>query len=613
MNDPLEMTAAYLEGKLNSDQVAELETYLREDPARAKAFVRQAMLDSHLTELLHEQNIHDVATDLSDDSQFGALLQALDAPEGAGGPIDFTEVIKRGRQKPATVIATSLSGKDLVAVGSYVLRKALTRNPAIYAGITSAAAVLLLTLILINPFASNRPEPIVEQFWDDNTVQEPVEVSAAVAKLTATYEAQWSTPGGIAAPQVGESLRAGQSLALIDGFVEVTTEVGAVVTLEAPCTFDLIDRGNVLNLQAGKLVAMVPPGAVGFTVHTPTARVIDYGTQFGVEVREDGATHTAVFTGEVELSELPVSGDQPARNIRLTQGWASLVSRKGVLQRSPKPTTAQDLSRYAKSIDEVIDPGFAYRRAVLASKPLVYWGFDEGQDTTDNLAGNIDYDGKAIGQTAHGKGLFGWALQLTGQIDSMGGFASDTPLSLKESQSYTLEAWCWLDRPHQGRVLTLAELEADMSSLPKHLGMIEVLEGGTKANIGNPENESVRFLHRYPPSSGSTEGENYYSDRGAPTGQWVHLVAVKDRQEIRIYMNGRRVAQASDQQRVATDRPLGLYVGISPIMLRPNLSERPSDFRLFAGRIDEIAVYDTALSENTIQQHFSLGQAGLDQ
>jgi hypothetical protein len=213
-----------------------------------------------------------------------------------------------------------------------------------------------------------------------------------------------------------------------------------------------------------------------------------------------------------------------------------------------------------------------------------------------------------MGQTSYAKGLFGSALQLNGDIQSMGGVASMSPLDFNEVRAFTLEAWCWIDRPHYGRVVALAALDSDQIQPPMHLSMVEVIGGDLLSNIAEPHRDSVRFLHRNPPSFESVEGTNWFTEQAPPVGQWVHLVVVKDDQEARIYINGELTLRANDTQPAATEYPLGLFVGVSPIMLRPELSSSPRDFRPFHGLIDEVAVYDTALTTQTIQHHFSLGR-----
>jgi hypothetical protein len=49
----------------------------------------------------------------------------------------------------------------------------------------------------------------------------------------------------------------------------------------------------------GKLAAAVPRAARGYTIITPTAEVVDLGTEFGVSVDRSGASEVHVFDGEV--------------------------------------------------------------------------------------------------------------------------------------------------------------------------------------------------------------------------------------------------------------------------------------------------------------------------
>ena len=56
-----------------------------------------------------------------------------------------------------------------------------------------------------------------------------------------------------------------------------------------------------LHLAAGTLLARVPPPAKGFRIDTPTASVVDLGTQFGLVVAESGQTDVHVLQGRVEV------------------------------------------------------------------------------------------------------------------------------------------------------------------------------------------------------------------------------------------------------------------------------------------------------------------------
>ena len=69
--------------------------------------------------------------------------------------------------------------------------------------------------------------------------------------------------------------------------------------------------------QLAALVADVPPSAKGFTVDTPDAKVVDYGTRFGVSTGEDGKYHVQVLEGlapgETVVVDPPDALEQGAR------------------------------------------------------------------------------------------------------------------------------------------------------------------------------------------------------------------------------------------------------------------------------------------------------------
>lgn len=124
-------------------------------------------------------------------------------------------------------------------------------------------------------------------------------VQAALATLTASTAAQWKN---------SRPLREGTRLSadryeLISGTAEIRFDGGAMVSLQAPAILDLRSIGNCL-LSRGRLTAVVPRVAHGFTVLTPTARIVDLGTEFGVVVDRTEATHVEVFAGEVLLSSV---------------------------------------------------------------------------------------------------------------------------------------------------------------------------------------------------------------------------------------------------------------------------------------------------------------------
>ncbi len=80
--------------------------------------------------------------------------------------------------------------------------------------------------------------------------------------------------------------------------MELTLVGGAHILLEGPATINLIGPQHVA-VARGNLTALVPPEDLGFRVSTPTARIIDLGTEFRVSVSDDGQTDVELLQGEV--------------------------------------------------------------------------------------------------------------------------------------------------------------------------------------------------------------------------------------------------------------------------------------------------------------------------
>ena len=66
---------------------------------------------------------------------------------------------------------------------------------------------------------------------------------------------------------------------------------------QGPAEYELVSISQT-KLNSGLLSATVPPGSEGFEVTTPTARVVDLGTAFGVQLSDSGSSNVTVFDGE---------------------------------------------------------------------------------------------------------------------------------------------------------------------------------------------------------------------------------------------------------------------------------------------------------------------------
>jgi RNA polymerase sigma-70 factor (ECF subfamily) len=140
---------------------------------------------------------------------------------------------------------------------------------------------------------------------------------AEVAWLVNAQDCRWTADGP--GPMVP-----GAVLSLESGLAEVRFRAGARVVLEGPARLAVLSASSA-RLLRGKLAARVPEPASGFIVYSPSGRVLDLGTEFGVAVAEDGTTSVRVYQGEVIASR----GEGQSK-LRLRRDQSARIDERGV-------------------------------------------------------------------------------------------------------------------------------------------------------------------------------------------------------------------------------------------------------------------------------------------
>ncbi|MEY5008878.1 MAG: hypothetical protein RLZZ253_17 [Verrucomicrobiota bacterium] len=168
-----------------------------------------------------------------------------------------------------------------------------------------------------------------------------------IAEVVESQSAQWAS---CSLPTEQGSLLSKGTLRLNEGIARIRFAQGAEVTLEGPAEVELV-AAQVCRLIRGSLVAHVPPAARGFTVQTPSATLIDHGTDFGVSTDSAGHASVHVMQGEVEL--LHANGAPP---LRLTTRQMASITPEKVLPQIPfhpeprRPETADPARIFTSEI-----------------------------------------------------------------------------------------------------------------------------------------------------------------------------------------------------------------------------------------------------------------------
>ncbi len=228
------------------------------------------------------------------------------------------------------------------------------RFPTLWQAFAAAALVALLALV------ATRPGPRDTTF----------------ATMKATEAAQWES--GTLPTAEGARLGAG-GIDLVRGLATIAFDSGAEVVLEAPARLSLVDAMNCV-LERGTAVAEVGESAEGFTIRTPSARVIDHGTRFAVNVdAASGATQTQVFDGLVEVEE-----PESKKRIALREGQQALVtgsSLGGVLEGAEEGTWSNPEARVRRK-----EPGIRKITTADSGGADAYvWGGKPTDHTSETL------------------------------------------------------------------------------------------------------------------------------------------------------------------------------------------------------------------------------------
>lgn len=120
-----------------------------------------------------------------------------------------------------------------------------------------------------------------------------------VARVVNLVDAKWNQDN---IPTIRTDIMKGP-LTLTEGILKIAMYDGTEVVLNAPAEVEF-EEISQLYLAKGVMRANVPPVAIGFTVRTPHGLIVDYGTEFSVEVNKNQSkTLVEVFKGIVELRD----------------------------------------------------------------------------------------------------------------------------------------------------------------------------------------------------------------------------------------------------------------------------------------------------------------------
>ncbi len=280
------------EGSLGVEQVAAFERQLQQDAELLQTYVMY----------------------IRDTFDLPRRLVALDAAGPAGARAATEELVELPPASRRRV-------RDLWEFGWEIIKQPLS--------LAMIVSTLVITTILLSLELWTLPN------------QQPVAAGARttfVARISETSQAAFDpdSDGNLK----NRDLFADDRIVLESGLVRINYDNGAQIVLHGPATYH-VQGSNGGELHLGKLVATADTEeSQGFAVAIPGARIVDLGTEFGVEVPVIGAAEVAVFHGKVELTATGSRSGSP-QAIRLTANQAAIIDAQGgKITRSPQTTSS---------------------------------------------------------------------------------------------------------------------------------------------------------------------------------------------------------------------------------------------------------------------------------
>jgi hypothetical protein len=272
--------------------------------------------------------------------------------------------------------------------------------------------------------------------------------------------------------------------------------------------------------------------------------------------------------------------------------YTGTASAANAFNYSATATNAAGTTNSAAAALIVFPAATGYAASVLSNSPIAYWRLGETNGTTayDYIgANNGTYFNPTLNQPGYSS-LDPDRAAGFGAVNNYVGNISGTAINFEGTNvSFSIE--CWANGPAG---------QSDQSAIIcKGTG-----DSGTTANeqfaidvaFGN-----YRFMTR------GNGGTIYQASANiGPNGTWQHVVGVYDQTtpgspQMYIYVNGVLAGQGPGRPAVNN----GLRASTAPVDIgAKRLGNSPDRDGFFTGTIDELAIYNTALSESVVERHY---------
>ena len=403
-------------------------------------------------------------------------------------------------------------------------------------------------------------------------------VGGEIARLAWSDSAVWETDIPIC-----PNLATGERLVLLSGLAELHYKTGVTVILQGPAEFTVggteesewINVGDSDNpplsnsgyLAHGSLLAWIDgPQSKGFTIETPTTTLEDHGTEFAVQVQDDGATDVVVLSGSVDVLREP-DGNWPGQRMRLTTGQAAFVKAGGGKIARRSDVDYRFLAPMRRRLEETRDaPALEQSKTTM----VAHWKLDgNAKDTVGS------HHGELRGAAGFAVGRLGQAAKFNGDGDFITSSTDPLPRT-----NFTVSAWLFPESGKQRMYIAGTQQSGNKGAflMVGYDGVLSAVFPGTDLN------RDVRSV-----------------TNTVPLRQWTHVAMTVSRTDgLRLYVNGSLVAI---EAKMTSQRSVRNFT----IGRRPDEPPSKDKYHYWKGLIDDVAVWNGVLTSKQLRNIVNLG------
>jgi hypothetical protein len=476
----------------------------------------------------------------------GVLVGSVPGTSGTTGALDVTNAWSIGsRSDPLDPAAEQVFAATGLRFGG------LIDEPAIFnKALTASNINAIYNSAQVPPVITRGPQP------PDGTVYTGGSVSFSVwAEGSPTLNYSWYHDGALLSGETATNITlTGLSLASSGTYSVVVTNAYGAATSSIPLTV----------VTGPPIITQQPASQTRFAGGT---------FQFSVD-----ATGSAPLSYQWNVGGTPIAGANQPLYSAVAQNSGSYTC---------TVTNLYGATNSDAATLTVVPPPGGYASAVVADNPVSYWRLGETNGTVahDFIGGN---DGVYNDVTL---GLPGYSVIDSdpaagfGAVNVYVGDISGTGVNFSGHTNFSIEAWVKGPAGQVDESTIIAKGAGSSGTLAAEQFSMDVVSGNYRI-FTRGGNNSV-----------------YEADAAVgPDGNWQHVVGVYDdaNSTISIYVNGQPSGSPG------TTRPIGLRASSDPVSIgSKHLGNDPNYDGFFTGTIDEVAVYNYALTADQIQAHYA--------